>query len=282
MTPFFIIRNGKKPQKIQAAFYRPLPLLQKGENTLIKDYYINGIIQYEGWANSNDLDNSHIGKVIWYYPNGNKKVETNYENNEVNGLKISYFENGKIKTERQISNNEIETSKSYNQDGKLLNTLLYKDGYSHEGVSSCFISYKKGKKAGEILYYENTTIPALISKCSEEGCYKWNNETHYDINGVIVQENKIVENDLKEGREISYYEAETCGYVKSIKTIKNYKNGRLNGLFIKYDVNGKEIYQGTYENSQPQNGTFEDRDFSLTFVSEYKNGKKNGKEIVFK
>ncbi|WP_159090692.1 toxin-antitoxin system YwqK family antitoxin [Aquimarina aquimarini] len=276
----FYNKKWKETTKDQADFYRPLPLQQKGENSLIKDYYIDGSLQFEGWSKTSDLDDSYVGKVVWFYSNGNKKSEVTYENGKRNGAEIIYYENGKIKKEQQIKNDQIENSKSYNKEGKLLNTIIYKDGYSFEGVSDCFIKYKDGKRIGKTLYYENTDIIAFTSECSEEGCYNWNKETYYDINGTIIQENKTINNGLENGREIEYYETGFCGYIKSIKSIKTYKNGNPNGPFIKYDLNQEILYQGIYKDAQPQEGTFEETHLSLTFISEYKNGIKNGKEIV--
>ncbi|MBL4746076.1 MAG: hypothetical protein JKY08_06885 [Flavobacteriaceae bacterium] len=276
----FYDQKWKKTIKSKAFFYRPLPLQKKGDKSLIKDYYIAGGLQFEGWSKTAGLDDFYVGKVVWFYQNGNKKYEVNYVNGTVNGSEITYYKNGKIKKERQILNKEIAHSKSYNQEGELQNTIIYKEGYPFKGVSDCFIRYENGKRIGKTLYYENTNIPAFTKECSEEGCYKWSKETHYNVDGVIIQENKTIKKQIKEGREIEYYKSKLCGYIKAIKSIKTYKEGVLNGLFVRYDLNKEVLYKGIYKDSQPLDGTFENSDLGLTFISEYKNGRKNGKEIV--
>ena len=274
----FYNQKWKETSKSKATFYRPLPLKQFGEKSFIKDYYIDGTLQFKGWSKTTDLDNFYIGKVVWFYANSNRKTEITYVNGIMNGAEINYYENGEIKKERKIVNNEIENSKSYNKKGELLNTIRYKNGSPFEGVSDCFINYKNGKRIGKTLYYENTNIPAYISKCTKEVCYNWNTETYYNRDGSILQENK--KQELKEGKEIEYYKTDICGYVKSIKSFKTFKNGHLNGPFVRYDLNKNVLYKGNYKDSQPQNGTFELSKLSLTFISEYKNGRKNGLEFV--
>ena len=276
----FYNQKWKETTKSLAVFYRPFPLQQKGANSLIKDYYLDGTLQFKGWSKTDDLEGTYIGEIVWYYPNGNKKSEVNYENNKRNGPEIAYYENGEIKNKRQIVNDKIESSTSYSKAGKLLSSNSYKDGYLHNGISSCFVLYKNGKRIGKTLYFENTEIPAYTSKCSEEGCYKLNKETHYDINGSIIQENTLIEGDIENGREIEYYKPDSCGYITAIKSSKTYKDGALNGPFIRYNVNGEITYKGTYKEGRPQQGTIENNEFSLTFVTEYENGLKNGREIV--
>ena len=272
--------NWDTTSKSEAAFYRPLNFAQKGDLYLIKDYYINGSLQFEAWQQQLDSKTVYEGSVIWYFPNGNKNHEINYKNNIKHGIDSYYFENGTIKSQRQYVEGEVYSSKSYHQNGELKTSLIYKEGSPFEGISDCFFEYKNGQEIGRTLFYENTNIPAMISKCSDEGCYYSHTETHYTRNGDVFQINNFIKDKLTQGKKIEYFESNDCAYIKSIKSIKTYNYGRLNGDYIRYDVNGNVLYQGIYKDDYPLSGTFEERRFSLDFISEYKNAKKNGKEIV--
>ena len=277
----FYDKNWKETSKAQAHFYRPLPMQQQGDKSLIKDYFMDGTLQFEAWSITNDLEKSYDGKVVYYYPNGNKQVEVNYKNSKRNGPDIAYYEDGKVKREQQMLNDKRVSSKFYTKDGKLQSTLMYKNGHPEEGVSECFVAYKNGRRVGETLYYENTNTPAYVSVCSDKGCYSEEKEAYFDKNGAIIQENKRTNEKLQEGRVIEFYESKKCGYVKAIKSITTVSNGDFNGPFIKYDPDGAELYSGMYNRHEPQDGTFELEKFNLLFITEYKDGLKNGTERVF-
>lgn len=277
----FYNKNWKETTKQKAHFFRPLPLQEQGDLSLIKDYYMDGTLQFEAWSTTNDLEKSYDGKVVYYYPNGNKQAVVNYKNKQRNGPELSYYKNGNVKREQQMKNNKRVSSKFYTKEGKLQSTMLYKNGRSEEGINNCFVVFKSGRRVGETLYYENTNNPAYVSKCADEGCYTLEKETYFNRKGVIIHENTRNDEQLTEGKIITFYESETCGYVKGIQTITTISNGVMNGHFTRYDTNGVVLYSGVYKDNKPQDGTFEVEKFDLLFVTKYKDGLKNGIEIVF-
>ncbi|MBJ2174724.1 hypothetical protein JBL43_10785 [Aureibaculum sp. A20] len=277
--------------KTNAHFYRPMPLEQDGNRTLFKDYYIDGTLQFEAWQKKLDTTETSFlgsnkyyydGKVVWYYANGNKRTVMHYKNRKQNGPEIKYYENGAIKSELEMIDDEQQSSKSYSKEGKLRTELQFKNGYPAEGVGSCFIQYKEGRRIGEKLYYENTDILAYERVCPDKGCYDENTEIFYDKIGAIIQKNTCIDEEVIEGRAITFYKGDDCGYVKAIKTMTTVENTNFNGPFVKYDSNGDVLYKGMYKNHYPNEGTFEHEDDDrLLYVSEYKKGSKNGTETVW-
>ena len=63
--------------KEYAEFYRPLPLEKSGKFWLIKDYYMDGTLQFIGHTIDENKDVLH-GDVIWYYRNGKIQDKVKY------------------------------------------------------------------------------------------------------------------------------------------------------------------------------------------------------------
>ncbi|RPD96164.1 hypothetical protein EGM88_10770 [Aureibaculum marinum] len=275
--------------KSNASFYRPMPLEQEGNKVLIKDYYSDGTLQFKAWQILNDTTEVtslgsgtyYDGKVVWYYANGNKKTEMHYKNKKQNGAEITYYKNGAVKSEYQYIDGQLQLSKFYSPEGKLVSSLKYKNGYPEEGISNCFVEYKNGKKVGEKLYYQDTNILAYERVCSDKGCYNLSTETYYNLKGQILQINKVVEERIVEGKAIDFFKGNSCGYVKGIKSITEIEHGNFNGSYTKYDVNGKVMYTGIYKDNLSYEGTFETTKNYLTYITNYENGLKIGKEIVY-
>lgn len=80
-------------------YSRIIILNQSGESeTLVKDYYKTGELQWEGHLleikGFNSNEDKMTGLCIWYYKNGNKKNEAYYSNGELDGLSIEFDNNG--------------------------------------------------------------------------------------------------------------------------------------------------------------------------------------------
>ncbi|MDO6808735.1 hypothetical protein Q4603_08940 [Zobellia galactanivorans] len=282
--------NWGETTKSNASFYRPLPLKQDGNKYLVKDYYIDGTLQFEGWELRMDATEAtplgantyYDGTVVWYYPNGHKKTTITYKNKKENGAITSYYENGAVKSDAEVLDGEWQSSKSYDKEGKLLTTLHYKDGRANEGISKCFIQYKEGRIIAEQLYYENTKILAYERICPDKGCYDENTEIFYDKSGRVIQKNNCMDEKVLDGAAISFFKGNRCGYVKGIKSITKIEHGGFNGPYTRYDNNGDVIYSGIYKDNEPYEGTFETEDEdNLTYITTYTKGTKNGKETVW-
>ena len=62
-------KDWKPSTKNNYSFYRPIPLKKVGDLVLLKDYYKNGTLQFQGYIYPND-ENKYVGDVFWYDENG--------------------------------------------------------------------------------------------------------------------------------------------------------------------------------------------------------------------
>lgn len=96
--------------KSSAAYYREGYYLngQPLTDSLTKDYYITGELQFKGHLKSENPDVLY-GKCTWYYKNGNTEIEYSLnENGEIEGPTYSYYENGAKKVISNYSNGKVE------------------------------------------------------------------------------------------------------------------------------------------------------------------------------
>ncbi len=75
--------------KYQAEYYRPLPLEKKGKFWLLKDYYIDGNLQFVGHTTDENKEVLH-GDVIWYYSNGRIQDKVKYNNGVTIGSYVPF------------------------------------------------------------------------------------------------------------------------------------------------------------------------------------------------
>ncbi|GEM_PF-6532452 len=73
--------------------------------------------------------NSNTRTEIHKFPNGEKKAELKYVNNELNGLSTFYFENGIIRAREHYKDGKLDgLSKKYYENGKLMSEEFYRNG----------------------------------------------------------------------------------------------------------------------------------------------------------
>ena len=117
--------------KDKAAFYRETT--PEKEFTRIKDFYKNGTLQMEGLA-SDTTPSSEIfeGKVTWYYPNGKTQI-------------ISNFSKGM----------PIGEQKSYDEKGRVLSDLFYRDSEKYDGVTYSYSDTYEYNYGNTLTHYKN-------------------------------------------------------------------------------------------------------------------------------
>lgn len=275
--------NWKPCSKKEAYYYREISYDSKGKPVgIVRDYYINGNIQWKGRIPFEDPSNPEAvdGECIWYFNDGDIEKIASYKNGKENGKCLQFWDSKALKIECFYNNGKLNGScKIYNDDGILVNERIYKndsiDGiskdYSDDGILQLECTYKNGLKEG-------------IAKV-------------YDYNGQLW----TIENyrkGKKEGTTFFYWNDTITGY-------ENYKNNILDGLKIsncndgKCDTilysNGIIIYEKTnrwYNNIQFEQKSFK-TDSTLKIITEnnvgntiseenYKNGIKNGDFIYNK
>lgn len=101
-----------------------------------KEYYENGNPKEETPYKNGDM----TGIQKWYHENGKLRFERSYEKGELNGIYREYHTNGKLKDDgkyaifgegsnaRSRSSKMVGDRKFYTEDGKLLGTMIYKQG----------------------------------------------------------------------------------------------------------------------------------------------------------
>ncbi|MFL9830555.1 energy transducer TonB [Flavobacterium sp. ST-87] len=152
------------------------------------DYYENGNKKQE----SNYTDNKLNGSCINYHKNGNKKQESNYIDNKLNGWQIEWYENNQKKSEKEITwddKNKKSIKKIiqfWDKDGQ--QTIIDGNG-QYEEISekhSDTGNIKNGLKDGvwqgkyntKYTYIEKYQKGELISGISTD---KDKNEYHYTV-----------------------------------------------------------------------------------------------------
>ena len=102
-TTIYFDKDWKETYKSNAAFYREINFDYLGNPSgKIKDYFINGSLQWEGTFLSKNYTCSDAetcrfdGVCIWYYKNGRKNSEGLYRNGKSFGKVTNWDENGNV------------------------------------------------------------------------------------------------------------------------------------------------------------------------------------------
>lgn len=126
-------KDWEVTNKDKALFYRLMPLKELGELILIRDFYINGTPQFEGYALKKD-ENAYVGDIIWYDENGNDDNFRQYYNETATPVLTYYHQNGKIRKKVQYKDG-VKTGETiiYDKDGNVLMKGIYKEGKPSSG-----------------------------------------------------------------------------------------------------------------------------------------------------
>jgi TonB family protein len=135
--------------KRDAAFFRPKPVKEKGDNKYhVVDYYINGKLQMDGYANEitdsnvimtghakyydedgymtsegGYISDSHTGVWKYYRPQSNTIWYTaEYKDNMYDGEFVSYYKDGKVKRRVNYTAGKETLGRCYNEAG---NEIMY-------------------------------------------------------------------------------------------------------------------------------------------------------------
>lgn len=290
-------KDWKETTKENAAFYRPLPMSVVGKYQLVRDYYINGNLQMQGYSFI-DNDKKIVGDVSYYdeFNQENISDDNNLEN--LNGTFSYFYQDGKLYKTISYKNGELNGINTYYfRDGTKMISGTYENGNCISGSVSCNTKLnsefrlKKGeseKTITKIIYWENTKQIAqsqtiLLKKYSRELIGQQN----FDKSGKLIQ--KLTENafpnstyyneSISEGIKFEYYIRNECAI--NLKSEIHYSARNKNGAYVKYDIDGKIINKIIYKNDLPVEGILEDKLASNIYVfTNYKNSLKDGEEIA--
>lgn len=221
----FFDKNWDETSKEAASYYRKIE--KKGGLYLIKDFYITGELQFEGYAFNDrdplDLDgvvtwyhqngkisekrgfSKHIpvGEVTAYYSNGVLKLKGNYKYGQFDGLYTQYFPSGNIANQGTFINGVVDgTHTKYKAD----NELEFK------------VTYKMGALDGPYEFY--------------------NNSGHLFNRGNA-------KNNFQEGKCYDYF------YEGQLRKEYVVRNKKLDGWLYEYSQQGDTVGQGEFKDGVP-------------------------------
>jgi antitoxin component YwqK of YwqJK toxin-antitoxin module len=275
----------KNPKEIDKAVSVISDYLSKIRTTREPDYtkrlttdplyqYDNGILYGKGKLKGDLL----VGRVEFYYKNGNIKSFGDFDDNgKKQGKWTYYYENGQPSgIDYWEKGEQTGEDLTYNQHGVLTIKAYYKNGkldgektkYYSPGHLLSSIMYKEGKEEGKYLtFYANgrKKVETTTSNDSYNGPYK----SYYE-NGKI----KIVTsyaNEKLEGSYKSYYENGQLEFEGM------YKNDLLEGEAKTYHPNSKLMRTATYVKGEIEGDEIEYSDESILLQKiSYKKGKAEG------
>ncbi len=249
--------NWLSSSKKDAEFYRPMPLKKVGDLYQIKDYYINGNLQMEGFCTDPKKDIYH-GKAIWYYKNENIEEEVTYNKGELNGLSKTYFKDGTLKTEGTYKND-----KAFN-------------GTFDECCPYATVEERKnGKRIANYRYYKDSQI--IAEKSIKDADEHTNRILAYNKKGEQIAEVTVKPIELYIDGKNVWFNIDNDKNLLNIEGFATYKNGKLHGEAIDFDPEGKAIAKGINKNGISYSGTF----IQGQKLKTYANGELNGKEITY-
>ncbi|WP_422857905.1 toxin-antitoxin system YwqK family antitoxin [Flagellimonas sp. S174] len=237
----------KESDKAKAMFYR---ISSKAENDLfrVRDYYISGQLQMEGYSTKPDRDYWE-GKVVWYRENGKPFQVGNFVNGRLEREFISYLGDEKLtgtyKRGRFVAGKQNVDYRNYLFYSEFRNDTLVEISHSGSFTGRRNERYSAKNEKGE------TKIIKSIS---------------YDNDENIIAEGIYVDGILHDGSELSFYDLGLAS-----RTITHYEKGKyLNTSY--YDEAG--VLRVHFMTKPKYQSVFYDRDGKKLDSIEYrwKNG----------
>jgi antitoxin component YwqK of YwqJK toxin-antitoxin module len=201
----------------KATYYRTATYIngQPKEETTVKDYFISGKLQFEGFLSGENPDVPH-GFTKWYNESGNLSSTRNYQKGKLHGYYRTYYESGNINVRISVIDDELEGE-----------YIEYYD-LENEPVKSKGI-FKNGIPTGEFLeFYENGRIKK--QKTYKKGELNGRKRT-YHRNGKLEESIPYLDGQLSG----NYYEYFSSG---TPKTKGYYVDDSESGNWIYYDEDG--------------------------------------------
>jgi S1-C subfamily serine protease/antitoxin component YwqK of YwqJK toxin-antitoxin module len=229
--------------KNEAEYYRIYrPGQNNSSNGVVTDYFKSGAIQNTiEKASSVDVNDNRKwifeGESIVFYETGEKHIEYNYVNGEIEGLHKTYYKSGKIEVVKNYDKGVLEGDyNSFYESGAKFIHFKYLNG-KNEGD---WIAYHENGRTKQTKFYKNNEINGLL-------------KTFYP-NGKLdfIQ---VYEDGLKK-KEESFFE-----------------NGNLETSY-EYDINGKtEASTFYYESGEIREKNLYDDEVLISNKVFFKNGK---------
>lgn len=263
--------------KKRAKYYRIAEYKDGLPQGIIKDYFLDGTLQFEGILLS-EFPSVYDGEIRIYYQDGTLKKLRTYKDKKLDG-KQQFFSKTGVKQSHKtfIDGKEVGESRLYYVNPHILQSLVqYKDGKKH-GTSTSY--FQNGELESEEMFEEGK--PIGISKTYYESPNSTESLSPY-------------ENGLKHGKHCTFYpngdlksekmyrlgkEHGICSYYYEnphiLERTFNYVEGMRQGEHYTYFPNGDVEFTGKFVNDK-ESGiwklNFYDEDFRYKYFQD-------GKEI---
>lgn len=131
----------------EAVFFRTIKFdTEKDIQLIVNDYYKSGSLQMKGMYKSINPDYK-MGKFEYYYENGQKQIQCNYENNLLEGNYLEWHPNGNLKIQKFYTGNLLNgEEKNWDSMGNLTKTIEYKNGYKYGQFNTYYANGKLKRK----------------------------------------------------------------------------------------------------------------------------------------
>ena len=262
-SKIYFDQEWKISDKENAHFYR---VITKKNDSLfhVKDYYINGALQMDGYY-SNIKEGTMEGKNTWYYKNKRKMVSSMYSQGKLHGLSTVYQENGKLHYRLEYKDGD-----PYNGNYKTSITdgieYIYKNGATlkrieHGTVNGFYPAETRvyGTKKDSV-YWRNSN-----GKLIGVGIY--DAHTHKIINGLDIKTNwlEVTNTYYKKGKKDGI---QNMSFEGTLFVEKTFKNDTLT-LHKSLDPFTNKMIECEYKNNEPVQGRFFEYDQMQDFYDEY-------------
>lgn len=243
-TTTYYDQDWEETTKSKASYYR-LTTLPTPPDTLIhiQDFYANGTRQSDGYVTTLKYYDNYVGRVNWYYPNGQLEHFTTYHPETLK---------------------EFGPAAWYLENGQILAQGAYEYGSASEGIvrnytyALRFTKVENDQLISRLDYYENS------HQIAHEIFYQANNfhideEVFYDKKGQEIGRLKYVSGSgfvIDSGVKIEFYRSSKANI--SIKTIQHFAHKKAEGQQVTYHPNGELWTKGINKNNKHFDGEFID------------------------
>ena len=269
----------------------------KNGNVITLMEYSNDFLVSRQKINRTDSEGLRQGEWIDFYPNGAKKTEKNYKDDQLHGYYKEYdqrgvlvmtmlYDNGSIVKSNVEDQPDIEIVNRYDSNNKLIYNGPFRNNipvgvhreFSDGKVTNAFIYNDNGLKISEGIVDESGRYNGKWKdfypdgKIMAEGTYTDNRRTglwkFYSPDGKTEQTG-FYNNGRPDGLWKWYYGN------GSILREEEYFQGERDGAYIEYSESGEIISQGQYSDGE-RNGDWKFRTGDITEEGKYIIGLKDG------
>ncbi|SDD94616.1 energy transducer TonB [Pedobacter soli] len=201
MDTVYFDHKWVKTDKSNKYYYRIVEKNKSKETFLVKDFYNTGTLQMEGTYSSIDPEVKN-GEFVWYYENGQKRIESTYKNNEV--IKEREWDrNGNLKKEQELVNVTNSTT------GEATKAVIERAPQFPGGKAALFDFISRKVKYPSTLIKEGITGKVIVRF-------------------VVTKEGKVTDPEIVQ----SVHPLLDAEAIRVVKLMPKWEPGKQNGEFI--------------------------------------------------